>query len=208
MGDAVTTSKDKILHAARKLFAHKGFENTSVDELAEEAQVAKGTIYVHFSGKGELLFAVVRHCLEEIRQTIIKLMNSNRPFLELFKSLLLEQLKLFDSNKDIYRIIITEKDKLLQVYHETDHHMHAMMLEEYARTNSVLAGFLERGMREGVLRRADPVEAAAVLQAVIHAFVFRWSLDGFALSLVEKSETVSSYYLQGMLNPKEATAYA
>ena len=47
-----------ILDAARKLFVARGFEDTSVDDIAARAQVAKGAVYHHFASK-ELIFAQV-----------------------------------------------------------------------------------------------------------------------------------------------------
>ena len=53
-----STTIRAILDAARNLFVSRGFENTSVDEIAALAQVAKGAVYHHFASK-ELIFAQV-----------------------------------------------------------------------------------------------------------------------------------------------------
>lgn len=49
----------RILDAAEKLFLEKGFQSTSVDEIAEQAPASKPTIYSHFAGKEALFAAVV-----------------------------------------------------------------------------------------------------------------------------------------------------
>jgi len=62
LGDEVT-SKDKrrvrILRAATQLFMEHGYRKTSVDEIARRAEVAKGTIYLHFDNKAALLMHAV-----------------------------------------------------------------------------------------------------------------------------------------------------
>lgn len=58
--------KDKILFAATRLFAHKGFTDTTTHELAEMTGVAESTIFYHFRTKEELFLAVLKSVREEI----------------------------------------------------------------------------------------------------------------------------------------------
>ncbi len=52
------TRKESILHAARSLFAEKGFDGTSTAEIAERAGVAHGTVFHHFKTKENLLLVM------------------------------------------------------------------------------------------------------------------------------------------------------
>jgi AcrR family transcriptional regulator len=52
---------EKILEAASKLFAEKGFHRTTTKEIAEAADVAEGTLYNYFDNKNELLFEILGH---------------------------------------------------------------------------------------------------------------------------------------------------
>lgn len=51
--------RDSILEAAGKAFQKYGFDNTSMDQIAEEAGASKRTVYNHFKSKDELLYAVI-----------------------------------------------------------------------------------------------------------------------------------------------------
>lgn len=53
-----------ILAAAERLFLVRGYRSTTVDELADEADVALGTLYAHFGGKDGVYAALVDHALE------------------------------------------------------------------------------------------------------------------------------------------------
>ena len=53
-----TTSQDRILHAARRLFFEHGFGQVSTDVLAREAAVSKATIYRHFENMADILRCV------------------------------------------------------------------------------------------------------------------------------------------------------
>ena len=57
-------SRDEILKAAMRLFASRGFHETSMSEVAREAQVSKALIFWHFKTKEELFMAVLNRLLE------------------------------------------------------------------------------------------------------------------------------------------------
>lgn len=69
MTDTETLSrKEKILRVATKLFAYKGFADSSMSELASLSQVAEGTIFYHFGSKEKLFLAV----LADVRTSVIR----------------------------------------------------------------------------------------------------------------------------------------
>lgn len=61
-----TSRKSAICRGAVRAFAHKGYESTSMDEVAAHLGVAKGTIYYHFGGKRELFAAMISDGLERL----------------------------------------------------------------------------------------------------------------------------------------------
>ena len=56
----------EILEAARRVIGRFGFEGTTIDRVAEEARIAKGTIYLYFTNKDDLLHASVMEGLREL----------------------------------------------------------------------------------------------------------------------------------------------
>lgn len=65
-----------ILNAAEKIFALKGFDATVMSDIAEEAELSKGTLYLYFEGKEDLAFAIFRKNIESLRCMIIEAANS------------------------------------------------------------------------------------------------------------------------------------
>ena len=59
MGSKGEVTRQKLLKAARKLFLYKGYANTSVGDICQEAGVNRGNLYFHFPGKRELAIAVL-----------------------------------------------------------------------------------------------------------------------------------------------------
>ncbi|RDW17594.1 hypothetical protein CWR48_13840 [Oceanobacillus arenosus] len=60
--------KEKIIDAAHKLFIGKGFSATSIQDILDEAQIAKGTFYNYFTSKNECLMAILEYVQEEWSQ--------------------------------------------------------------------------------------------------------------------------------------------
>ncbi|ACR78854.1 TetR/AcrR family transcriptional regulator [Kosmotoga olearia] len=78
--------KDRILKSAEKLFAEKGYANVSISEIAKDAKVGKGTIYVYFSSKEEILDAVALRIFEEFvdgARYALEMSKNLKEFLEL-----------------------------------------------------------------------------------------------------------------------------
>lgn len=98
--------RDQLVDVARGLFAEKGFEGTSVEEIAARAEVSKPVVYEHFGGK-EGLYAVVvdrevKHLDQAIRTALTTPHASARQLIELGTLALLQYI---DESPDGFRII-------------------------------------------------------------------------------------------------------
>ena len=61
--------KQELLKIAYEMFLMRGYENTSVDEIIEKAQIAKGTYYYYFSSKEQMLEEVIEMMIESEAET-------------------------------------------------------------------------------------------------------------------------------------------
>ena len=68
-----------LLEAAMEVFAQRGYRDASVDEIAERAGYSKGAIYFHFSGKDDLLFALLEERVDRPMREAIKMLGSAPP---------------------------------------------------------------------------------------------------------------------------------
>ena len=62
--------RNRILKMSRRLFTAKGYENTTIEDVAEAAEISKATLYNYFSSKEDLLQGIADAALEEIRQMV------------------------------------------------------------------------------------------------------------------------------------------
>jgi AcrR family transcriptional regulator len=102
-------AKEKIINAAIKLFAEKGFDATSVDEIANLAGVNKAMIYYYFSSKYGLLSSLIRNSVSGFSDIVEKIdiskFNDHREFI---KEIVKKAIDYIDSNIDVIKIFTRE----------------------------------------------------------------------------------------------------
>lgn len=75
--DPTVRTRTRLLQAATKLFQSRGYQHTSVEEIAREAGLAKGTVYVHFKNKQELLLHAIAEEKKRLLQTVLPILTAD-----------------------------------------------------------------------------------------------------------------------------------
>ena len=102
--------KELIREAAIEVMSKKGFYNTKTAEIAEEANVAVGTIYNYFKNKKDILDYIFRYELEKRMKNLKKVKEQDLNFWEKLKSFLDFHFKEIRENMAVGEILVREKD--------------------------------------------------------------------------------------------------
>lgn len=101
-------TKRKIFEASMKLFAEKGYDATSIEEITEAVGVAKGTLYYHFSSKEEIFNFLIEEGVKLLKNSIAiktdKLDNS----VDKLRAIVLIQLKVLVKYENFMTIILSQ----------------------------------------------------------------------------------------------------
>lgn len=109
-----TEKQQKIVEVAVKLFAEKGYSNTSTSEIAKAAGVAEGTIFRHYGTKDNLLLSIIlpfiKDSLPSMAEGVFTEINLDKlPSFESFlRALIQNRIKFVKENKEIFQIIVKE----------------------------------------------------------------------------------------------------
>lgn len=100
-------TKRKIFETSMNLFATKGYEATSIEEITSVVGVAKGTLYYHFSSKEEIFNFLVEEGMKLLQNSIsIKIANCNT-LASKIKAILLIQIKVMNKYEDFMTIVLS-----------------------------------------------------------------------------------------------------
>lgn len=158
--------RDKILAQATRLFAERGVEGTSLQEIADAVGVKKPSVLYHFPSKEALHARVVEHLLSRWNEALPRLLKAAARE-DRFDAILDETLTFFAEDRDRARLLLREAlDRPLE--------MRQLLAVHASSWLQVVARSIEKAQAEGSMR-AD-VDAAGyvlqVIQLVIGNFAF------------------------------------
>ena len=99
--------REQLISISRGLFAEKGYEATSVEEIAARAEVSKPVVYEHFGGKEGLYAVVVDREVRSLLETVTAALTSGRAH-ELVEQAALALLDYIESSSDGFRILVRD----------------------------------------------------------------------------------------------------
>jgi len=97
-----------ILDAARAVFSRLGYAETAMDDVALEAGIAKGTLYLYFKSKGELYQAALARDVREMAERALAAMDGAPSFREKVTAFLTARLEYCKGHEDFLRIYLAE----------------------------------------------------------------------------------------------------
>lgn len=101
-------TKKAIFNAAIKVFSIEGYDSATVEEIASEAGVAKGTLYYNFQGKEEIFKFVIDEGMKLIKNEVIDAIKDIDDPLEKLKISAKVQLRYVYNNKEFFRVIMSQ----------------------------------------------------------------------------------------------------
>ena len=101
-------TKRKIFETSMELFAKKGYEATSIEEITSVVGVAKGTLYYHFSTKEEIFYFLVEEGMKLLKNSIdIKTSNLENS-IDKLKAIILIQIKVIKKYENFISILLSQ----------------------------------------------------------------------------------------------------
>ena len=174
--------KQKIINCAVEIFARNGYSGTSMDSVAECAEIAKGALYRYFTGKKDLFILVVDTLVDEIHQYA-------QDFLESHK-----EINVFDTIRDHLVSIYTLQDRfskhqkvLCNILYQEQLDFKGEVLAKFGKlTTHYTRLLLQRGIARGEVQEDIDLESASfIIESVMDRFhdgvIMQYLDHGFGL---------------------------
>ncbi|KOS67687.1 hypothetical protein AEA09_03340 [Lysinibacillus contaminans] len=147
-----------ILQAAFKVFVRKGFEWSTMQDVAHEAELGVATVFRYFPKKNKLIIAVIRQILEQSLPTFEKILQSGGTSYEKFEKVLNHYIKLSEPE-------LLDKMKLLEAFEtyvafsQEPLEDIAQYYEAYANITNTIAQMIREGLEDKSVREDISIEA-------------------------------------------------
>ncbi|MEW5982648.1 MAG: TetR/AcrR family transcriptional regulator [Acidobacteriota bacterium] len=197
-GAAKPDKYDLILRAATHVFARRGFFNAQVADVARDAGVAAGTVYLYFRSKDDLLASIFERWMDEgISEGRAALEGLTDPVARL-REIARRHLDRLGRDRDtavVFQVELRQSTKHMERFS-------ASQLREYL---GIIRGVIVEGQKTGAFRQdVNPTLAAKVFFGALDEMATNWMLSRRRYSLAAEADAIVDLLVGGMAQPPAA----
>ncbi len=185
-----------IQDAAMRVIARKGMAAATMQEIAEEAGVAKGTIYLYFRDRDELVEKTFETAITQLIDRVEKAMDEVESLEAKIRAAMTAKLAFFRANREFFRLYISlrlpEGDAQQQRRHKRN------CEPQYRSSVGRLAGILEAAMDRGEIRRFDSHRLAIFIVEGSNAIVVERVMEESSPSEEQDVEFLTQVIMGGI----------
>jgi len=166
------TRKDRIMDAALRIFAEKGFQNATITEISKKAGVSEATIYEYFGTKEDLLFAIP----EKISNDTYEASSNVIPYIKgvegKIRAILLFYVQLYQTNPDYSALVLLQ---LMSNKRFRQTPAHAAI----RKSSHGLLDCIREGIADGTFKKdANPYLIRSMLMGTVEHLFIHWHMQG------------------------------
>ena len=135
----------KIISAATKVFAKKGFFTARISDIAKEAKVADGTIYLYFNNKYDILLSVFEEEVGKIVEKTDKLLSTEEDPQKMLEIYTIQHLMAMKKNKNLAEVIqieLRQSNKVIKDYRNN----------KFSEYTGIIADIIKKGQKTGIYK--------------------------------------------------------
>ena len=150
--------KNEILDTAQKFFFQKGYEQTSIQDIIDDLDIAKGTFYHYFASKNDLLDQLTDRATNDIYTSIKPIVDSDMSALEKFNTTFKAASTLKMANIDVFVLIVKVlfKDENTIIREK-------MYRNSVKKTTPLYSKIIRQGVDEGIFHIGSPDDVAEIM---------------------------------------------
>lgn len=192
-GKAVVIDKrEAILRSAIKVFAEKGYFNSKVADIAGDAGIADGTVYLYFRSKDEILHSIFDRAMAEFIAEGRRELASVAEPLERIRKIARLHLEKLGADRDlaiVFQVELRGSTKFMEEFSASG----------FAEYLDIIRQTIEDGQRSGVFRTdVKPIVAAKILYGALDEMVTNWILSKRSYPLAPMADEVLKVFFGGV----------
>ncbi len=191
--------KVQIINAAEEVFTQKGMDNARMEDIAEETGLSKGTLYLYFKSKDDLIIAILDRLFQREFSAMEKAVQSDdsayenvQKFVDVAKRDVKAMLRLMPIAYEF--LALAFRNKYVQ---------HALR-EYFNRYMNILVPIIQKGIDTGEFRAVDAREVALAAGAIFEGTILLWVYDHSQVDPIRNIETSMKLLFDGVLAKPES----
>jgi len=201
-------NKKFILEAAEKVFGRKGYSLTRVDDIAQESQFSKATLYKYFSSKKEIFMEIIINAFDESEKRIMKIQKEKVSAEKKLREVIYFISSYSRKKRNIARILFMEREAMRRIinarsrkrnYLSTAHPKIPYQLKmKMGKIFNVICEIIKEGIESGEFRKIDVEDAAFIFGAMVRGFYIRGPMPDREYSINQGTDLLHSFFLSGI----------
>ncbi len=161
----------EINEATLRVVSRKGLEGTTMQEIADEAGLAKGTLYLYFDSREELVVHVAESAFEELQHAVAAALGRKGAFTERLAAAILAHVEFFERRRDFFRLFLSvaHPGPCAERSARSERHGHPL----YHAYLDLFASFFAEGQALGEIRPFPPDRFALFVAEGLAGLILR-----------------------------------
>jgi AcrR family transcriptional regulator len=185
-----------IQEATMRVISRKGMAAATMQEIADEAGVAKGTIYLYFRDRDELVEKTFESAMHELMAQIDEALERDLPFEQRMRAVTEAQLAFFAKNREFFRLYLSMR--MPEGSPHQQRRQKKTCQPQYRNRVQKLATILEQAMESGEIRRVDAYRLALFIIEGSTAILIERLTEDDSPPAIEDVDFVSGLILDGI----------
>ena len=182
----------QIIEAAVRVFARKGYFNSRVSDIAHEAGIAAGTIYLYFDTKEDILITMFREKMAAFVETVRKAIAQDHDAVAKLRRLIRLHFQILQDNPELAEVVQVELRQGQKLFR-------GAASQEIAAYFALIGSVFEEGAAAGRFSSGLPVKVATkMLFGAMDQMATSWVLGKRGYHLVDTADTVADVFLRGV----------
>jgi len=186
--------RNEIMAAAMRLFAGKGFHNTTMSEIAKEAEFSTGSLYNFFKSKEALYLTLLREEIEKIEADVRVRKDQAKGPAEKLEAVVDSLIDYFEANRDFFKIFSMHQDHFEW---PMKGELAVVVRAKYLSFIAELVEVFKEGIAQGAFKAHEPEELALCFMGVMNSFLFLWIETEPKGTLREKKPVILDIFYRG-----------
>jgi TetR/AcrR family fatty acid metabolism transcriptional regulator len=181
----------QIIDAAVRVFARKGYYHSRVSDIAGEAGIAAGTIYLYFKTKDEILVTLFREKMAQFVGSVRKAISDLPDAVSKLRRLVALHFEMLEQNPELAEVVQVELRQGQKFFRGASS-------REVSSYFALIASVIDEGVAEGRFRRGLPVAVATkTLFGAMDQLATSWVLGRRGYRLVDSADALADLFLYG-----------